>query len=46
MVVLTVTMMTKTIVPISLIIFSILRCGQKKKLVINNGNGTMEERKP
>uniref|UniRef100_A0A8B9Y8L6 CD44 antigen n=1 Tax=Bos mutus grunniens TaxID=30521 RepID=A0A8B9Y8L6_BOSMU len=22
------------------------RCGQKKKLVINNGNGTMEERKP
>ncbi|XP_060015400.1 CD44 antigen isoform X12 [Lagenorhynchus albirostris] len=22
------------------------RCGQKKKLVINNGNGTMEDRKP
>ncbi|XP_036715268.1 CD44 antigen isoform X24 [Balaenoptera musculus] len=22
------------------------RCGQKKKLVINNGNGTVEERKP
>lgn len=22
------------------------RCGQKKKLVINNGNGPVEERKP
>lgn len=37
----------RIIIPISLtIFFSILRCGQKKKLVINNGNGTMEERKP
>lgn len=27
-------------------IFKHLRCGQKKKLVINNGNGTVEDRKP
>lgn len=26
--------------------FLILRCGQKKKLVINNGNGAVEDRKP
>lgn len=24
----------------------IIRCGQKKKLVINSGNGTVEDRKP
>lgn len=34
------------IAPISHVIFKIIRCGQKKKLVINSGNGTMEERKP
>lgn len=32
--------------PSHVLFFSIIRCGQKKKLVINNGNGAVGDRKP
>lgn len=33
------------VAPLSHVTFYIIRCGQKKKLVINNGNGAVDDRK-